>query len=394
LSLQTLSDTRSEDSDGSQVRLQGRISVAARLQVEPGVNVSVAGEGKRKPTRARRSPAAATKAINLALQGGGAHGAFCWGVLDRLLEDERISFDGISATSAGSMNAAALAFGLIEDGRDGAKRALAAPTSPTRFQNAASPLQPTLWDRMQHDHSLLHSPMFLAFDLMSRVMSPYELNPLNINPLRRVLEETIDFEAIRRHCPVKLYLSATNVRTGKIRLFGKEEISVDAVLASACLPFLFHTVEIDGEAYWDGGYMGNPAIFPLIYHCDSADVVIVHINPIFRDEVPRTASEILSRVNELSFNSSLMREMRAIAFVSKLIDDGTIRPGAMKRMLIHAIADEPYMRSLQLTSKLNPDPQFLHHLHGIGRACADRWIDETFDALGNRTSIDLNGTYL
>ncbi|EDP65008.1 Patatin [alpha proteobacterium BAL199] len=162
-------------------------------------------------------------------------------MLDRLLEDERISFDGISATSAGSMNAAALAFGLIEDGRDGAKRALAAFWKRVGEVGAASPLQPTLWDRMQHDHSLLHSPMFLAFDLMSRVMSPYELNPLNINPLRRVLEETIDFEAIRRHCPVKLYLSATNVRTGKIRLFGKEEISVDAVLASACLPFLFHT---------------------------------------------------------------------------------------------------------------------------------------------------------
>ena len=257
-----------------------------------------------------------------------------------------------------------------------------------------SPLQPSPWDRMLHDHSLMHAPAFLAFDLMTRMLSPYEFNPLNYNPLRRVLEDTVDFEAIRRNCPVKLFLSATNVRTGKIRLFGNDEVSADVVLASACLPFLFQTIEIDGEAYWDGGYMGNPAIFPLIYSCDSVDVVIVHINPIERDEVPKTAREILSRVNELSFNSSLMREMRAIAFVSRLIDDGTIRAGAMKRMLIHAIDDEPYMRSLELTSKLNPDPLFLTHLHGVGRACADAWLDANFEALGRRTSVDIADRYL
>ncbi len=354
----------------------------------------VAGTARRRPSRTKPPAAAGARIVNLALQGGGAHGAFCWGVLDRLLEDERIGFDGISATSAGSMNAAVLAYGLVEGGRDGAKRALAGFWRRVGEVGAASPLQPSVWDRLQHDHSLLHSPAFLMFDLMSRVLSPYEMNPLNINPLRRVLEESVDFEAIRRHCPVKLFLSATNVRSGKIRLFGNDEITAEAVLASACLPFLFHTVEIDGEAYWDGGYMGNPAIFPLIYSCDAVDVVVVHINPIERDEVPRSAGEILSRVNELSFNSSLMREMRAIAFVSRLIDEGTIRAGAMKRMLIHAIADEPYMRSLRLTSKMNPDPGFLQHLHGVGRDCADAWLAETYEALGNRTSVDLAERYL
>ena len=349
------------------------------------------GEASLQPTA---TAAATTKTVNLALQGGGAHGAFCWGVLDRLLEDERIDFDGISATSAGSMNAVVLAYGLAEGGRQGAKTALAGFWRRIGHAGAMSPLQPSLWDRLSHNHSLQHSPAFAVFDLMSRLLSPYQLNPTNYNPLRKVLEESVDFEVIQRRCPVKLFLSATNVRTGKIRLFGNDEISADAVLASACLPFLFHTVEIDGEAYWDGGYMGNPAIFPLIYHCDAVDVVIVHINPIEREEVPRTAGEILSRVNELSFNSSLMREMRAIAFVSKLIDDGTIRSGAMKRMLIHAIADEPYMRSLRLSSKMNADPAFLTHLHGVGRACADSWLDATFEALGNRTSVDLAERYL
>jgi len=340
------------------------------------------------------SAAAAVRTVNLALQGGGAHGAFCWGVLDRLLEDERIGFDGISATSAGSMNAVVMAYGLTEGGRSGAKAALAGFWRRIGHAGAMSPLQPSLWDRMSHNHSLRHSPAFMAFDLVTRMLSPYQLNPGNYNPLRRVLEDTVDFEAIRRRCPVQLFLSATNVRSGKIRLFHNDEITADAVLASACLPFMFHTVEIDGEAYWDGGYMGNPAIYPLIYHCTSADVVVVHINPVYRDEVPTSAGAILSRVNELSFNSSLMREMRAIAFVSRLIDDGTVPAGRMKRMNVHAIADEEFMQGLCLTSKLNADWEFLLHLHAAGRARAEAWLGETFEALGERSSVDIGETYL
>ena len=323
------------------------------------------------------------KVVNLALQGGGAHGAFAWGVLDRLLEDERIAFQGISATSAGAMNATVLAYGLAVGGREGARRALA--NFWRRIAHAASmgPLQPIFLDRITSNRSLETSPAFVFFDLLTRLFSPYQLNPLNYNPLRHVLIDTVDFEALRAaRCPVKLFLSATNVRTGKIRVFSNDEIGPDAVLASGCLPFIFQAVEIDGESYWDGGYMGNPAIFPLIYNCDSRDVVIVHINPIERKALPKTAGEILNRINEISFNSSLMREMRAIAFVTKLFDDGKINDNSMKRMLIHAIEAEDVMSELSVASKLNPDWEQLTHLKEVGRERGEAWLAAHFDQIG------------
>ncbi len=203
----------------------------------------------------------------------------------------------------------------------------------------------------------------MAFDILSRVFSPYQLNPLNINPLKSVLEEVVDFEKLQRDCAVKLFLSATNVRTCKVKVFTGEEICADAVLASTCLPFMFQAVEIRGEHYWDGGYMGNPAIFPLIYHCDSADVVIVHINPAERPDVPTNARDIMNRINEISFNSSLMREMRAISFVTKLIEDGKLKEGDAKHMMLHAIEADDVMRGLGVASKLNADWEFLMHLH-------------------------------
>ena len=340
------------------------------------------------------SPAAGTKTVNLALQGGGAHGAFAWGVLDRLLEDERIVFEGISATSAGAANAAVLSYGLTVGGRDGAKRAL--KTFWRRIARTAmySPLQPSPWDRLTHNHGLENSPAYLAFDILSRVFSPYELNPLNINPLRSVLEEVVDFEKLQRDCAVKLFLSATNVRTCKVKVFTGAEICVDAVLASTCLPFLFQAVEIGGEHYWDGGYMGNPAIFPLIYHCDSADVVIVHINPAERPDVPTTARDIMNRINEISFNSSLMREMRAISFVTKLIEEGKLCDGGVKHMMLHAIEADDVMRGLGVASKLNADWEFLMHLHAIGRARAEAWLDDAFDRLGVQSTIDIRAKYL
>jgi NTE family protein len=339
-------------------------------------------------------PRAATKTVNLALQGGGAHGAFAWGVLDRLLEDERIAFDGISATSAGAMNATVLAYGLTEGGREGGKRALA--NFWRRVSHAArfSPLQPSLLDRMLHNHGLDNSPIFAAFDLVTRLASPYQFNPFNVNPLRDIVEQSIDFESLRRRCAVRLFLSATNVRTCKIRVFESHEISVDHVMASACLPFMFRAVEIDGEAYWDGGYMGNPAIFPLIYSCDSRDVLLVHINPIFRSDIPTTAAAILNRINEISFNSSLMREMRAMAFVSRLIDDGTVAAGSMKRMLVHAIEGGAFMQTLGVSSKLNADWEFLTHLMELGRAQAEAWLADHFASLGERSTIDIQQTYL
>ena len=218
---------------------------------------------------------------------------------------------------------------------------------------------------------------------MSRLFSPYQLNPWNYNPLRQVLEQSVDFERLHAACPIKLYLSATNVRTGKVRLFENGQITADAVMASACLPFMFQAVEIDGEAYWDGGYMGNPAIYPLIYNCDSRDVVVVHINPMCRPEVPRTAHDILNRINEISFNSSLMREMRAIAFVTRLIDDGKLVDHTMRRMLIHAISADGVMQKLSATSKLNADWEFLTHLRDDGREHAEAWLAGSFDRLGS-----------
>jgi NTE family protein len=335
-----------------------------------------------------------TKSINLALQGGGAHGAFAWGVLDRLLEDDRITFEGVSATSAGAMNATVLAYGLAEGGRQGARRALANFWRRVSHSALLSPLQPSWWDHLTHDHSMKNNPAFMVFDVITRLMSPYQFNPGNYHPLRAILEESVDFERLRRDDSVKLYLSATNVRTGKVKIFDRTELSVDAVLASGCLPFLFQAVEIDGEAYWDGGYMGNPAIFPLIYGCGSRDIVIVHINPIERTEVPRDARDIMNRINEISFNSSLMREMRAIAFVTKLIDDGAVCDGNLRRMLVHSIEGQDFMRELGVASKLNPDWEFLTHLHEVGWERADAWLARCFDRIGRESTIDIRATYL
>jgi len=334
------------------------------------------------------------KKINLALQGGGAHGAFAWGVLDKLLEDGRVTFDAVSATSAGAMNASVLGYGLTIGGADGAREELEKFWKKISDEGAKGPLQPSPVDKFLGNHSLDYSPAFAFFDLLSRVMSPYELNPLNINPLRSVLESCVDFNVLREGCPIKLFLSATNVRTGKVRMFENHEIGPDQVLASGCLPFMFQTVEIDGEAYWDGGYMGNPAIFPLIYGSETNDVVIVHINPLNRNEIPKTAKDILNRLNEISFNSSLMREMRAIAFVSHLIDDGQLEDGRHRRMLIHSIQDEEFMTGLGVNSKLNPDWAFLVELRDVGRSCAKKWLDKHFEDVGVRSSTDIKASFL
>jgi len=337
----------------------------------------------------------ATKTINLALQGGGAHGAFTWGVLDRLLEDQRIELEAVSATSAGAMNAVVLAYGLTEGGREGARKALAGFWRRVSHAAATSPLQPSWLDRMTGNHSLEYSPAFVMFDLMSRLLSPYQLNPLNHNPLYDVLVKSVDFDRLRSSvCKLKLYLSATNVRTGKIKVFENDIICPQRVLASGCLPFLFQAVEIDGEHYWDGGYMGNPAIFPLIYNSESRDVLIIHINPRERREVPTTAMEIMNRINEISFNSSLMREMRAIGFVTKLIDEKPGELTKLKRMLVHSIAADEIMSELGVASKLNGDWGFLTYLRDQGRDHAESWLATNFDRLGNESTVDIHAEYL
>ncbi|WP_119391950.1 patatin-like phospholipase family protein [Taklimakanibacter lacteus] len=335
------------------------------------------------------------KTLNLALQGGGAHGAFTWGVLDRLLEEPRLDFEGIVATSAGAMNAAVMTYGLIEGGRDGAQKALANFWRRVSHAAAFSPIQPTPLDRLTGNRSLENSPPYIFFDLVTRLMSPYQFNPLNINPLRRVLEQSMDFEALRSaRCKFKLNICATNVRTGKVKVFSNDDITCDAVMASACLPFLFRAVEIGEDAYWDGGYMGNPAIFPLIYGCESPDVLIVHINPMARPELPRTATEIMNRINEISFNSSLMREMRAIDFVTQLIDQGTVCGMTLKRMLIHAISADDIMLDLGVASKLNADWEFLTELRDAGRMRAESWLTSNYDHIGKQSTVDIHNTYL
>ena len=373
----------------------GTRRAAARKRVS-GRSASAKGPSAAKKAEPASTPKAASdaaKPVNLALQGGGAHGAFAWGVLDRLLEEPQIAFEGVSATSAGAMNAAVLAHGLTVGGRDGAKEALEGFWRQVSESADFSPLRPTVLQEMTSDYSA-PSPAFVFFDIMTRLVSPYQFNPLNINPLRQVLEECVDFDRVRTACQLKLFISATNVRTGKVRIFRTHEVTLDAVMASGCLPFLFHAVEVEGEAYWDGGYMGNPAIYPLIYHCESRDVVIVHINPLYREQVPIDASGILNRINEISFNSSLMREMRAIAFVTSLIDDEQLHGRAMKRMLVHSIEADEVMRDLGVHTKMTPSWRFLTHLRDLGRQHADTWLAGSLDKVGRESSVDIREKYL
>ncbi|MDE2167644.1 MAG: patatin-like phospholipase family protein [Alphaproteobacteria bacterium] len=336
--------------------------------------------------------------INLALQGGGAHGAFTWGVLDRLLEDDRIAIDGISGTSAGAMNGAVLAQGYVAGGAAGARQAL------DRFWHRISkvfrflsPVHRNVFDLWFGSWNLDRSPAYLWTDFVTRVLSPYELNPFNIDPLRQVLNEQIDIPALRACTALSLFVCTTNVRTGKCRTFDCSDVTVDALLASARLPFYFQAVEIDGDPYWDGGYMGNPAIYPLIDCCDTPDIVIVQINPLTREGTPRTAVEIINRLNEITFNAALMREMRSIAFIHELIEQHGLEgrsTGRLRKMHVHMIAAENRMKELGVASKLNPDLEFLEHLKGFGRECADKWLAATIDDIGRRSTVDIHKVFL
>ena len=336
------------------------------------------------------------KTVNLALQGGGAHGSFTWGVLDRFLEDERIIIDAISGTSAGAMNATVLAHGMTKNGRDGAREALASFWKQLSKHNASNSfIQRSSWDRMTHGWNLDNSPIFQMFDLMTRVMSPYELNPSGFHPLRELLNEQIDFDILKNGgTKVKLFISTTNVNTGKVRVFDDSELNTEVLLASACLPYMFKAIEIEGQAYWDGGFMGNPSIFPLIYGSKCQDVIVVQINPFTRDTVPTTAREILDRANEISFNSSLMREMRAIAFVASLIEEEGLDPKKYKRLNVHLIEAEEKLRNLGFASKLNADWDFLCYLHDLGRDSANAWLEENFQHLGKRTTVDIKDKFV
>ena len=337
------------------------------------------------------------KRVTLALQGGGAHGAFTWGVLDRLLEDERIEIEGISGTSAGAMNAAVLTDGYEKGSAAGARRALDAFWKRVSEYSAFSMVRTNPLDKWFGNWNLDRTPAAMWFEMLGRMFSPYDLNPFHLDPLRDVLVESLKFADLSACERIKLFISATNVRTGKIRVFEKHQVTIDALLASACLPTVFQAVEIDGEPYWDGGFMGNPAIWPLIYQCESSDVVIVQINPLVREGTPRSTTEIADRLNEITFNAALRGEMRAIAFVQDLIESDHVHgPGLdrLKKVHVHMIGDPEHMARLGSASKFNADFEFLLALKAIGRARAHAWLETTFDALGRRSSIDIREMFL
>jgi NTE family protein len=334
------------------------------------------------------------RGINLALQGGGSHGAFTWGVLDRLLEDERLAIHGLSGTSAGALNAAVLATGYQRAGREGARAALAAFWADVSRSGAIfAPFANSQSQAINDPFRLSRLPGYRMLDAFFRSFSPYEFNPLNLNPLRDVLRRHVDEDALHA-CTLGLFITATNVHTGQPRVFTTHELSIDALLASACLPHLFQAVEIDGEPYWDGGYTGNPAIFPLIYNTQELDVLLVRINPLHRGGTPRRTVDILDRLNEINFNASLIGEMRAIHFVSRLIAEGRLDETRYKNLRLHMVADDERLSALGANSKFDTDQAFLDKLFGYGREAADRWLIEHRGDIGVRTTVDIEREFL
>ncbi|HEY4164534.1 MAG TPA: patatin-like phospholipase family protein [Dongiaceae bacterium] len=352
-----------------------------------GINGAPPGEANGAAAPRARRPG--VKHISLALQGGGSHGAFTWGVMHRLMSEPRIYIDGISGTSAGAMNAAVFVDGFLKGKRQGAIDALEA-----------------FWDRVaricpiprafprgipgaSEGWAVDGDPTFMLVDFMTRLWSPRQFNPMKINPLGEILAELVDFENLRAHPEVKLFVTASNVRTCKSRLFRTSEITAQTLLASACLPLLFEAVEIDGEFYWDGGYLGNPAIYPLIQECASSDVVIVQINPLNRPDVPETARDILNRINEMTFNASLVREMSGISTITKLVESGTLKDDRYMAVRFHEIGAEVELAEMGALSKMNTERPFLEHLHRLGYETADNWIAKNFDKLGWESTLDV-----
>lgn len=329
------------------------------------------------------------KSINLALQGGGSHGAFTWGVLDHFMEDGRVSVEGITGTSAGAMNVAVLAQGYLDGGIEGAREFLEQFWRQVAYMGSFSPLKRSPLNILTGRWDMDDSPAYLMLDLFSRVASPYDTNPLNINPLRELVESTIDFEKVRACSVLKLFVAATNVHTGKIKVFNREELTADMLLASACLPSYFQAVEIDGVPYWDGGYVGNPPLYPLFHTTKSKDIIIVQINPVERNVTPKTAQEIQNRVNEISFNSSLLRELRAIDFVTRQLREDKLNRDRYSEILIHRIEATEQINPLSASSKVNSEWAFLTHLRDIGRESAKTFLDQHYASLGKDCTLNL-----
>ena len=335
------------------------------------------------------------KKINLALQGGGAHGAFTWGVLDRLLEDDEIEISAMSGASAGALNGAALKAGLLTGGREGARENLdwlwgrVGSLGDLRLTGWMTGMGPSAGAISQ---ALEYSMPFTMVDAASRVFSPYHYGPFYRNPLESIASR-FKYEAVCAEEGPALFVCATNVETGKVKVFTGSEITTKAILASACLPTSFQAIEIDGQFYWDGGYTGNPALFPLFDKDLPDDIVVVNINPIIRPGVPKEPREILNRINEISFNSSLLRELRAISFVQRLISEGAVEDGAMKQVLVHMIADDELMTDLSVASKTVPTQGVIIELRDAGRVAADTFLKDHRDEIGVSSSANLAEMY-
>ncbi len=325
--------------------------------------------------------------VDLGLQGGGAHGAFTWGVLDRLLEESWLLFDGCSGTSAGAMNAVVMADGLAQGGPPQARVALEQFWKRVSDAALLSPLRRGPIEMLTGRWTLDYSPVFAALDIAARVLSPYDL-PHAANPLTQILADSVDFGRVAR-APIKLFVTATNVRTGRGRIFRNADLTPDVLLASACLPTMFQAVEIDGEAYWDGGYSGNPSMAPLIRECSASDTILVQINPIERPGTPRTAREIHNRLNEIAFNSTLLKELRAAAYLRRVADPGTGDGAVWARMRVHRIASD-VMLDLGYSSKLIAEWAFFCMLRDEGRRAATAFLEASGADLGVRSTLDLD----
>lgn len=334
-----------------------------------------------------------SKTINLALQGGGSHGAFTWGVLDYLLEDSRLDITGISGTSAGAINAAVMADGLQNGGPEKAREKLTSFWEKLSELSHFSMIQRSPYGHMTEDWSLDFSPGRMMFDAMTQTFSPYQFNPMKLNPLLDLLKSEIDFECVRNCGDISLFVCATNVKSGKTKVFKQDEITAEAIMASSCLPEIYHAVEIDGEHYWDGGFMGNPPLYPLFYHTTCPDVLLVQINPVERDEVPVTARGIHNRLNEITFNATLLRELRMVEFVTRLIDHGKLDMNTYKRINMHLIDPADDMLKMSSSSKLNLELKFLYHLRDLGRASAAEWLDKNYDSIGKESSLNLRAMF-
>jgi NTE family protein len=327
------------------------------------------------------------KRINLALQGGGSHGAFTWGVLDRLLQEPCLAIEAISGTSAGAINAVVMAEGLIGGGPENAREQLRMFWESISLGATTSPIQRSMLDVLMSNWGLDANPMLAMFEMMSRVVSPYQFNPMNLNPLKELLADRVNFADVQSCQCIDLYISATNVQTGRVKVFTEHEITADAVMASACLPYIFQAVEIDGVPYWDGGFMGNPVLFPILECSVSRDIVIVQVNPITREETPKTARAIMDRVNEISFNAPLIKELRHLNFVNSAIRRGDLKELGYRETHLHRIGGGEKIGRYPASTKVNVEWAFLIQLRDAGRAAADHWLDENFDAIGQRSTM-------